>query len=73
MGAGQRALRAEYLRKCLQVVDLAFLAPDILQQLIAGTLPLQVASDVLIKRGVPGRWTEQRLPIKENPVHSNAA
>ncbi|MDA8636509.1 hypothetical protein N9L70_09045 [Rhodobacteraceae bacterium] len=55
------------------VVDLAFLALDILQQVIAETLPLQVASDVPIKRGVPRRWTEQRLLIKENAVHSNAA
>ena len=60
-------------RRIQDVVDLVFLAPDILQQVIAGTLPLQAASDVLIKRGVPGRWTEQRLLIKENPVHSNAA
>ena len=60
-------------RRIQDVVDLAFLAPDILQQVIAGTLPSQAASDVLIKRGVPGRWTEQRLLIKENPVHSNAA
>ena len=59
-------------RRIQDVVDLAFLAPDILQQVIAGTLPLQAASDVLIKRGVPGRWTEQRLLIKENPAHSNA-
>jgi hypothetical protein len=43
-----------------------------LQQVIAGTLPPQAASNFLIKRGVPGRWTEQRLLIKENPVHSNA-
>jgi site-specific DNA recombinase len=59
-------------RRIQDVVDLAFLAPDILQQVIAGTLPPQVATDVLIKRGVPGRWTEQRLLIKENPAHSNA-
>ena len=60
-------------RRIQDVVDLAFLAPDILQQVIAGTLRPQAASDVLIKRGVPGRWTEQRLLIKENPAHSNAA
>ncbi|MGB2309905.1 MAG: recombinase family protein [Paracoccaceae bacterium] len=59
-------------RRIQDVVDLAFLAPDILQQVIAGTLPPQAASDVLIKRGVPGRWTEQRFLFKENPVHSNA-
>ncbi|MGB1565814.1 MAG: recombinase family protein, partial [Paracoccaceae bacterium] len=59
-------------RRIQDVIDLAFLAPDILQQVIAGTLPPQVATDVLIKRGVPGRWTEQRLLFKENPVHSNA-
>ena len=59
-------------RRIQDVVDLAFLAPDILQQVIAGTLPPQAASDFLIKRGVPGRWTEQRLLIKENLVHSNA-
>ena len=61
-----------YLSTILDVVDLAFLAPDFLQQVIAATLPPQAASDVLIKRGVPGRWTEQRLLFKENPAHSNA-
>jgi len=59
-------------RRIQDVVDLAFLAPDILQQVIAGTLPLPAATDVLIKRGVPGRWTEQRLLLKENLAHSNA-
>ena len=59
-------------RRIQDVIDLAFLAPDILQQVIAGTLPPQVATDVLIKRGVPGRWTEQRLLFKENLAHSNA-
>ena len=59
-------------RRIQDVVDLAFLAPDILQQVIAGTLPSQAATDVLIKRGVPGRWTEQRLLFKEYPAHSNA-
>ena len=61
-----------YLSTILDVVDLAFLAPDFLQQVIAATLPPQAASDVLIKRGVPRRWTEQRLLFKENPAHSNA-
>ena len=42
-------------RRIQDVIDLAFLAPDILQQVIAGTLPLPAATDVLIKRGVPGR------------------
>ena len=59
-------------RRIQDVVDLAFLAPDILQQVIAGTLPLPAATDVLIKRGVPGRWTEQRLLLKENLAQSNA-
>jgi hypothetical protein len=60
-------------RRIQDVVDLAFLAPDILEQVIAGTLPMQVTSDVLIKQGLPGCWSEQQLLIKENPVHSNAA
>lgn len=60
-------------RRVQDVVDLAFLAPDILEQVIAGCLPMHATSDVLIKQGIPGRWSEQRLPIKENPVQSNAA
>ncbi|MBT6098235.1 MAG: recombinase family protein [Marinovum sp.] len=60
-------------RRIQDVVDLAFLAPDILADVVAGTLPMNVTSDVLIKQGIPGRWSEQRLLFKENPIRSNAA
>ena len=42
------------------VIDLAFLAPDIIEQAIGGTLPLHITSDFLIKTGVPSSWTDQR-------------
>ena len=60
-------------RRIQDVVDLAFLAPELLKQIIAGTLPMYVTSDFLIKQGVPGRWSDQRDLMAENPVHSDAA
>lgn len=60
-------------RRIQDVVDLAFLAPDILRQVIAGTLPMYVTSDFLIKQGVPGRWSDQRDLMVENLAQSDAA
>jgi len=60
-------------RRVQDVVDLAFLAPDLLKQIIAGTLPMYVTSDFLIKQGVPGRWSDQRDLMAENPAQSDAA
>ncbi len=46
------------------VMDLAFLAPDIIEQMIIGTLPLHVTSDYLIRTGVPSDWNAQRKMLE---------
>lgn len=47
-------------RRIMQVVDLAFLAPDLTAEILDGTQPALLTSDLLIKRGVPSDWAEQR-------------
>ena len=47
-------------RRIMQVVDLAFLAPDLTTEILDGAQPASLTSDLLIKRGVPSDWTEQR-------------
>ena len=42
------------------VIDLAFLAPDIIEQIVRGKLPLHMTSDFLIKTGIPSDWNAQR-------------
>ena len=52
-------------RRVQDVVDLAMLAPDILDTITAGEQPDELTSDYLIKRGVPVLWTEQRDQLAE--------
>lgn len=47
-----------------RVIELAFLAPDIVEQAIAGTLPIHMTSDYLIRTGVPADWKDQRKMLK---------
>ncbi|SMX23350.1 hypothetical protein BOA8489_01456 [Boseongicola aestuarii] len=47
-------------RRIMQVVDLAFLAPDLTAEILDGAQPASLTSDLLIKRGVPSDWNEQR-------------
>lgn len=47
-------------RRVQDVVDLAILAPDILDAIAAGEQSEGVTSDRLIKSGVPAVWSEQR-------------
>ncbi len=47
-------------RRIQDVVDLAMLAPDILDAIAAGEQPDGLTSDYLIKTGVPALWAEQR-------------
>ena len=47
-------------RRIQDVVDLAMLAPDILDAISRGEQPGELTSDYLIKLGVPAIWTEQR-------------
>ncbi len=42
------------------VIGLAFLAPDIIEQIVSGKLPLHMTSDFLIKTGIPSDWNAQR-------------
>lgn len=47
-------------RRIQDVVDLAMLAPDMLDAIAAGEQPDGLTSDYLIKSGVPATWSEQR-------------
>lgn len=47
-------------RRVQDIVDLAMLAPDILDSIAAGEQSDGVTSDRLIKSGVPAVWSEQR-------------
>ncbi|WP_170610836.1 recombinase family protein [Ruegeria arenilitoris] len=47
-------------RRVQDVVDLAMLAPDILDAIASGEQPAGLTSDYLIKSGVPAPWSEQR-------------
>lgn len=47
-------------RRVQDVVDLAMLAPDILDAIVGGEQPDGLTSDTIIKSGVPAEWSEQR-------------
>jgi len=47
-------------RRVQDVVDLALLAPDVLEAIAAGKQPAQLTSDHLIKSGYPVCWSGQR-------------
>ena len=47
-------------RRVMQLVDLAFLAPDLTAQILDGQQPASLTSDVLIRQGIPSDWDEQR-------------
>ncbi len=47
-------------RRVQDVIDLAMLAPDILDAIASGEQPEGLTSDYLIKSGVPASWPEQR-------------
>jgi len=42
------------------MVDLAFLAPDLMQSIIAGRQPITLTSEQLVKSSIPTLWTDQR-------------
>ena len=52
-------------RRVQDVIDLAFLAPDIIEKAVSGTLPLHFTSDYLIKSGVQADWAAQRKMLME--------
>ena len=44
----------------MQLVDLAFLAPDVVVRILEGRQPTGLTSDHLIKRGFPYDWGDRR-------------
>ncbi len=57
-------------RRIQDVIDLAFLAPDIIEKAANGTLPLHFTSDYLIKTGIPVDWNMQRKMLRD-PATTN--
>jgi len=55
--ATQAGVKTDRVRS---VIGLAFLAPDIIDRVVTGTLPRHMTSDYLIKIGVPSEWNAQR-------------
>ena len=51
-------------RRVQAVIELAFLSPDLLKQLAAGSQPHAMTTDRLIKRGLPISWDEQAATLK---------
>lgn len=47
-------------RRVQQVVDLAFLAPDIVRDVMAGRQPVGFTSDWALRHDLPSDWAEQR-------------
>lgn len=52
-------------RRVQDIVDLALLAPDIMDAIAHGTQPVGLTSDRLIKCGLPVLWADQRQRIAE--------
>jgi len=46
-----------------QLIDLAFLAPDIIRDVLDGKQPLGFTSDWCVRHAMPGNWTDQRALI----------
>jgi hypothetical protein len=47
-------------RRIQQVVELAMLAPEVLDSIATGRQPAGLTTDYLIKIGFPALWSEQR-------------
>lgn len=47
-------------RRIQQMIDLAFLAPDIIRDVLDGTQPVGFTSDWVKQHGLPSDWSEQR-------------
>ena len=50
-------------RRIQQMIDLAFLAPDIIRDVMDGTQPFGFTSDWCLRHAIPVNWTEQRALI----------
>ena len=47
-------------RRIQDIVDLALLAPNVLDAIASGNQPDGLTTDYLIKKGFPAIWSEQR-------------
>jgi site-specific DNA recombinase len=47
-------------RRIQQMIDLAFLAPDIVRDVLDGRQPLGFTSDCCLRHQLPPDWSEQR-------------
>ncbi len=50
-------------RRVQQVIDLAFLAPDIVRDITNGTQPMGLTSDWCLRHDLPSDWQAQRQRI----------
>lgn len=50
-------------RRVQQMIDLAFLAPDIVRDALDGSQPLGLTSDWLLRHDLPANWKEQRALV----------
>ena len=50
-------------RRIQQMIDLAFLAPDIIRDVLEGTQPFGFTSDWCLHHSIPTNWDEQRALI----------
>ena len=50
-------------RRVQQMVDLAFLAPDLVRMIVEGRQPLGFTSDWALRHDLPANWTAQRALI----------
>ena len=50
-------------RRVQQMIDLAFLAPDIVRDALDGSQPLGLTSDWLLRHDLPTSWKEQRALV----------
>ncbi len=47
-------------RRVMQLIELAFLSPEIVREILEGQQPTGLTTDLLLKRGFPMDWSEQR-------------
>lgn len=53
-------------RRIQDLIGLAFLAPDVIEKAIGGTLPPHVTTKSLIRNGVPSDWSGQRRVLTDS-------
>lgn len=53
-------------RRVQDIVALAFLSPDLLKQVVAGTQPTRLTTDSLVKNGFAVMWADQHTALAES-------